>query len=113
LAAGAGIKVLAILPRYRELTGATADFEADDPYSWAVAQHRQAVREVSLDFGHQVLDMIDKMPPPPWSKGEGSDTHYADSVHFTAKGAELFADIVANKILNSGIEGKSNVQGVD
>jgi hypothetical protein len=100
LARSHGTRVLLVLPRYRDLTGTEADLNADDPFSWAVAQHRSEAASIGREAGQVVLDMVPLMPQPPRSKSERSE-FYLDSVHMTARGADLFAGFVAQAIMGA------------
>jgi lysophospholipase L1-like esterase len=96
LASAQSVRALIVLPRYRRLTGSASDLEepgrSADPKSWAVAQHRATALAIARDHGQCVLDMIDRMPPPPWPDSARDDTGcYLDGIHLTARGADLFA----------------------
>jgi len=94
--------ILLVKPRYRELNGTPADADTTDPLSFGVYQNRAAIDALARDVNVPVLDMVDIMPPPPWSRMEPND-YYLDSVHFSAKGAEHFGVAVANYILDNNL----------
>lgn len=64
-------------------------------------EHNEIIIEKSTEFNTPVFRMEKYMP--------AEEGHFADSIHFTLKGNELFAELVANEIVSKSL---LNVQQV-
>jgi len=97
-------EILLIKPRYRDLNGTAEDAKTQDPLSYGVYLNRVAIDNLQKTENVAVLDMMEHMPPPPFSRAQANE-YYADSVHLSAVGANRFGTVIAKHILDNDLLG--------
>ncbi|MER9822378.1 SGNH/GDSL hydrolase family protein [Mesorhizobium sp. M0115] len=95
LAEAAGASVLFVNPNYRQE-------DPNDPAANAVWEHRRIVEDIAKRTGASVVDLHGSLPYL-CQRSETLDRNYYDEVHFTEKGADSAARIVANAIMEQGL----------
>lgn len=95
LAKTAGARVLLVNPNYRQES-------AQDPMPGAVWEHRRVVDDIGKALEVPVVDLHGALAYPE----EGAiimNENYKDEVHFSEKGADAAARIIAGAIVDSGL----------
>ncbi len=97
-----GIEVLLVNPPFHGLEN--PDYNPDDGNNLqrGVFEHRRVIADVGEALGVSVLDMLPMMPVPPPNR-ESANEYYVDPVHFTEKGADIFASGIARHVVESGL----------
>lgn len=103
LARGWGIRLLVVLPPYRNLDG-RADPTVENPVSRAVHEHRTIATTIATEHGGYVHDLARDLPPSPYSRQTPyGGEFYLDAVHFNERGAERMAEVLADVIAARGL----------
>ncbi len=102
LAKAWGINFMVINPPFYGLDNLDFDPDAADPVQRGMYQHRAVIEELAKKDGFPLLDMLGMMPSPPKNKFEPNE-HFVDSVHFSDKGADVFADIASSFIYENSL----------
>lgn len=97
LAKAAGASVLLVNPNYRQES-------AVDPVPGAVWEHRSIVQDIGTRMGVPIVDLHGALDYPA-EGGINLNEHYKDEVHFSEKGADAAASIIADAIVNDNLLG--------
>lgn len=96
LATSRGIHVLLLCPGIRGAGG------AGGPESIAMAQNQVAMEQIGGELSLPVLDMGTLVGHPPGR--DETSAYYLDSVHLSPAGADQFASVVAQTVLEQGAQ---------